>query len=86
MLMPHDSAAISLSRTASMARPWREWIRVYISRQVIATQRNVPINVVTFGIFFKLLAPYVKSKPRTESIFVMITRIISPNPSVIIAR
>ena len=51
------SAAISLSRIASTARPWRLFIMAWIRKQVMTTHRNTLVKLEYLGMFFRPLEP-----------------------------
>ena len=84
--MPQLSAAISFSRIERIARPWRDFMTMWITRQVITTQMNTFETVAALGMRLRPEAPKVKSKPSTLSMLRSTTRMISPKPRVMIAR
>ena len=49
MFIPQDSAAISFSLMESTARPWRDFINVWIRKQVSPTMSHAFTNVAVLG-------------------------------------
>ena len=78
--MPEASEAMSSSRMAVMARPWRLRTRVNITTTHRAIIMYTVSRVASRGIFFSPWAPPVKER------FSMRERMISPKPRVMMAR
>ena len=79
--MPHASAAISFSRMERIARPWRDFIIMWMSTHVRITAMYTTVNVEYFGMPIRPGVPPVRSGR-----LMMQTRMISPKPSVMMAR
>ena len=78
--MPMASAAMAFSRTARQALPCLEWIIFFKTNKVTTMQKNSQGKVVSRGI------PDIPDAPPTCCIFKMQMRIISPMPSVAMAK
>ena len=79
--MPHASAAISFSRMERMARPWRDFIIIWMSTHETTTVMYTARNVAYLGMLIRPGVPPVRSGR-----LMMHTRMISPKPSVMMAR
>ncbi|MNC39678.1 hypothetical protein D3C75_883480 [compost metagenome] len=80
VLIPIASAAISFSRIARQARPCVERIKLLIRTIVNRAKKKIMVHVDFAGI------PLSPEAPPTYSVLSRMIRIISPNPSVAIAR
>ena len=78
--MPIASAATSSSRTERKARPWVESRKRLATMMVPIATAQIQAKSARCGMGERPIAPPKKG------VFSMITRMISPNPSVTIAR
>ncbi|MNP67634.1 hypothetical protein D3C76_1634880 [compost metagenome] len=80
VLIPMASAAISFSRIARQARPCVERIKLLMSTMVNSVKKKIIVQVDLAGM------PLSPEAPPTYSVFSKTMRIISPKPSVAIAK